>query len=222
MVFRPPPAILQKVMRFQAIKHRDGKFLLWGIPCFISQLYAYVYLCRLIENRFGKKENMNLNYNFGKLQAREGFRMISERFGYAETIRDKKMMLEFNSGQAELVGIGSLDWVKMDFEKNYFILRVKSPIAEEHKRFFGLQREPVDHFIRGEMTAYIEEISGKKIFTLEKICIAMGKPCCEFIAKPVEEWDKNDPLVKSQWVDDLPGMKDLGAKIEPYLILKPG
>jgi predicted hydrocarbon binding protein len=222
MAFRPPPAILQRVMRLKAINHKDGKFLLWGIPCFISQLYAYVYLYKLIESRSGKKESMSLNYSLGKLQGKQGFRMISKRFGYAETMHDKKMMLEFNSGQAELVGIGSLEWLKMDFDANHFILRVKSPIAEEYKRFFGLQKEPVDHFIRGEMTAYIEEISKKKIFTVETVCSAMGKPYCEFVSKPVEDWNKKDPMVKKQWVDDIPDMKKLGAKIEPYLVLRPG
>ena len=218
MVFKPPPAILQRVMKFKAIKHKDGKFLLWDIPCFISELYTFIYLQRLIEDGMGSRKASSIIYSMGFLQAGKGLKMVVDRFGYAKTIQDKKKLMDFNLGQSEMVGIGSLECVRADFEKEVFIFRGRSPIGEEYRKFFGTQRAPVDHFLRGCLGSMVEWVTKKRCLCIETQCVAMGKRYCEFVVKPVPGWDRKDPLYSNQSVEKVKDMKELGAKIEPYII----
>jgi predicted hydrocarbon binding protein len=218
MAFKPPPAILQKVMKFKAIQHNEGKVLLWGIPCFISELYIFIYLQRLLENELGQKKAASMLYSLGQLQAEEGTRMITERFGYAKSIQDKRKLIEFNLGQGEMVGAGRSEIVRLDFDEEVMVIRCDSPIAGEYKRFFGPQKKPVDHFIRGMLDGMGGLVTSKERLCVEAQCIASGKQYCEFIIKPLERWDKNDPVFKAQSVSREKTMKELGASREPYII----
>ncbi|MFH1249201.1 MAG: V4R domain-containing protein [archaeon] len=218
MFFNEPSPLLQRVIRLKAIKHKDGKLTLWNIPGLLSALYVTVYQQRLME-KLHAKEAANILYNLGRFQAIQGFRMTAKHFGYAKSIESKRRLLEFNTGQSEIVGTGKYKWIKMDFEKNLFLVVGKSTLAEEYKRFFGIQKMPVDHFMRGQGAGYIEELTGKKMLCVETKCIAMGHEYCEFVIKQFGEWDKKDRLVKEQIFTQLPDMKNLGAKMEPYLSL---
>lgn len=220
MAFRLPPAILQKVLRFSAIKHEGGKFFLWEIPCFISELYTFVYLQRLLEDKLGQKGAHSILYNMGFLQAIKGIKMITERFGYAKSISDKDKLLEFNSGQGELVGTGRIKLVRKDYKKSIFISRISSPIAEEYKKFFGIQKNSIDCFLRGLAAGAFEGIIGKKMFSVETQCLATGKSYCEFVTKPMKSWSKEDCLFRIQSINEEKNMKELGAKIEPYIMSK--
>ena len=220
MAFKPPPAILQRVLRFKAMKHEsNGGITLWGIPSVLSMLYPLVYLQRLLEKQLGPKEAASILYAQASFQSQQGFRMVSERFGYAKSLPDKKKLLEFNAGQGEMIGRGKFEWKLMDFDKGMFISTGFSTTAVEYKRFFGMQKNPVDHYMRGAINGYVETVLGKKTFTAEKRCIAKGNKFCEFVTKPVEKW-KGDPLFKEQGVSRYPDMKQLGSKIEPYLALR--
>jgi len=218
MVFKPPPAIVQRVMKFKAIQHKDGKFLLWGIPCFISELYTFIYEQRLLEDELGVKKASSILYSMGQLQVEKSAKMITERFGYAKTITEKSKLADFNIGQSEMVGLGQFKFIRKDFGKGFFIVRGKSPIAEEYKRFFGIHKNHVDYLIRGMIGGMGNWLTGEKCLCLETQCIAMGKQYCEFLVKPVEKWDIEDPLYKSQMIEKIKNMKELGARMEPYII----
>ncbi len=220
MAFKPPPAILQRVMKFKAIKHKEGKFLLWDIPCFISELYTFIYLQRLLEKELGVKKTADILYSMGYLQAEKGIKMVTDRFGYAKTISDKKKLMEFNLGQSEMVGMGQFEIIRLDFEDEILIIKGNPPAAHEYKRFFGTQKNPVDYFVRGSLGATGKLSFNKRCLCVETMCTAMGKQYCEFMVKPIDKWDKNDPIYKSQSIDRIRSMKDLGAKIEPYIISK--
>ncbi len=217
MVFKPPPAILQRVMKFKAMQHKDGKFLLWGIPSIISEMYTFVYLQRLLENELGNKKAASILYSMGYLQAENGIRMVSDRFGYAKTIKDKRKLMEFNTGQCEMVGMGSVKCIMTDFKNEIFIIRGESTVAHEYKRFFGIQKNQVDHILRGAIGALVDLLINKKCLCVETKCLATGKQYCEFLVKPLDKWDNKDPLFKSQQIERVKNMKELGAKIEPYL-----
>lgn len=218
MAFKPPPALLTKLLKFKALEHKDGRFMIWKIPAIISQTYSLVYLQRLIEKRTSSKEMITLMHNMGRLQAQQGYRIISERFGYAKTIQDKINLLKFNLGQTEIVGLGRSEVIRADFVKMHFIFKAESVFAKEYIRFFGMQKSAVDHFLRGASVAYIEELTGKKMVCIETSCVAKGDKYCEFVVKPATGWDKKDKIYKEQEVKGYQDLKSLGAKIEPYLI----
>lgn len=219
--FRPPPAILQRVLAFKALQHKEGKVLLWGIPGVLSPVYSNVFLQRLMEKELGIKKTQSIFYILGNFHSRQTFKMISERFGYAQSIPDKKKLMIFQAGQAEMAGLGPWEWIRIDLDNVFFVAKGSSAFAEEYKRFFGVQNNPVDYIMRGHVNAFAETATNKKLFSVETRCIASGQPYCEIVTKPIEKWDKNDPLFKSQLVEDLPSdIKKLGAKIQPYLALK--
>lgn len=220
MPFRPPPAILQRVLRFKALEYKEGKLLLWSIPGILSPVYSNVFFQRLMEKKLGLKKTQSIFYAVGNFHSIQTFQMVSKRFGYAQTIPDKQRLLIFEAGQAEMAGLGPWGWMRIDLENNYFVAKGTSTFAEEYKRFFGVQPNPVDHIMRGHVNAFAQQVTDKKLFSVETRCIASGQPYCEIVTKPIEKWDKNDPLFKSQATEEMPSnIKELGAKIEPYLLL---
>lgn len=193
MVFRPPPPLLEKVLRFKAIQHKEGKFFLWGTPCTILPMASSAFLFKLVEEAYGPEVVKNSIYYTGKFQAIRGVQIINKRFGYAETMQDQKKLLEFNTQQLELLGLGSWQWKRMGFgSDNIFILSGKSPFAEIYKRFFGWRKEVVDYFMAGIIAGGLEGITGKKFDCVEQGCIAKGGTYCELMAKPSTDWTKDE------------------------------
>ena len=48
MGFKAPPSIMQKVMRFKALKYEEGGTLtIWGNPCSLIPLYIQIYFHKL-------------------------------------------------------------------------------------------------------------------------------------------------------------------------------
>jgi predicted hydrocarbon binding protein len=195
--------IIERILRFKAIEWQGGKLSVLNIPGLLIPLYAMVYQHKLLKERYGEKEAAIILYNMGKLQAKGGFQLISKKFGYNKTLKNKFKLLKFNTTQGESIGIGKYKFVKTDFKNNEFIVRGKSTWAEEYKKRFGIQRENIDHLIRGMNSAFFEELTGEKMFTIETQCLCMGRPYCEFITKPLIKWDKENILFKKQFVPDL-------------------
>lgn len=220
MAFKLPSELLQKVLRFKALQHKEGRLKLWGIPAFLSPAYVFVYQQEMLIKKVGYKKAMDIMYLTGKFQARQAFRMISKRFGYAKTIPDKKKLLDFEIGQGIVAGHGPFKCVHADFKDKTFIIKGISVMAEEYKRFYTAKKRFIDHFLRGLIVAFVEEVSEEKMMCIEKKCISRGNQFCEFVIKPVDKWDKEDLIVKEQFVkEDCPEFKELGAKIDPYLEL---
>jgi|GEM_PF-2047822 len=221
MAFKLPSEMLQKVSMHKALRHSDGKLLLWSNPCLIFAHYILVYLQRLIEKDLGIKEAMRLFYFIGKFQCKIGMKIVNKRFGYAKRLIDKKRLLEFNIGQGELMGVGVFKFKRMDFKNNIFIIEGPTNFGEEYKRFFGVQKEAADFLTTGMMAGFIEEIMGVKVLCIESKCVAKGNDTCQYIVKPIEKWDKKDHLLKGKegLFKKIPSMQELGAKIDPYLIL---
>jgi hypothetical protein len=214
MAFKPPPEILQRVMRMKAIKIENGQFSLWGIPGTINTFFSVAYFQRLLEDRIGLPQAHNIFYSMGYLQAENGTEMVMKRFGYADSIPDRKKLMEFNSGQAEMTGLGQIEFVREDFKNNIFILKVSSGFAREYKRVFGMQKYCVDAYLRGSIDGGISPVVGTEMFTVETQCIVQGKPYCEFLMKPLKSWEKSDKFFKAQYVKREKTLKELGAKIE--------
>jgi len=213
MSFKPPPklpGLLEKVIRFKALQHKQGKVLLHGIPVLLTLYFICIYLQKLLEKLYGKIPAASILHHLGYTQAKQGIKLINKRFGYAITITDKRKLLEFHEGQAEIIGLGRFKISKFDFDKNIFILRGTSTLACEYLKFFGLQKYPVDHFLRGGLVAAIESLTNKKMFCYESKCIAKGNPFCEFVIRPIKAWNKKE--LKEQKIKELPDMEKLGAK----------
>lgn len=218
-----PSPIMQKVARFKSLQHKDGKFLIWGNPAFIDPVYIQLYYHKLVESHTGFEHSNRVRYYTAKFQSMIGMKIINERFGYAKTLGDKKKILNFNMGQSEVLGLGKFEVAKQDFNNNVFIIRSKvSPFADEYKRFFGVQKNPVDYWISGCLAGIIESLIKKQVLCLETSCVASGNTFCEFMIKPEDQWDKKSTLFKTHsfLTGKEPSLNDLGAKIPPYIQLR--
>ena len=196
MASKAAPAILQKTLTKQHLNFKDGRVYLWGNPCFIDPVLIQVYYSRLIQKKCGEKEANRIRYYTAKLQALAGNKITNKRFGYAKTISDKKKLFLFNCGQAELLGLGKFEWIRLDFDKELFVCNTISPFAEAYKNFYGIQNQAVDLWLMGSWAGALEYILGKKMFTVESSCIAKGDKYCQFISRPIKRWEKNDSLYR--------------------------
>jgi len=215
-----PPTIMQRVMRFKALKNEEGTLTLFGKPCLIMPIDTILYTMKLMENELGVDKTKWIWYHVGKFQAIAGFKMINERFGYAKTLSEKKKLLDFNTGQTQILGLGAYTYRRMDFENNYFIGEGKSPFADEYKKIFGIQKEPVDYFLNGACAGAVETTIEKEVVSIETKCAAQGKNVCQFVMRPANKWEKSDPWVKKNLIlfQEAPTMRELGAKLKQFVV----
>lgn len=188
---------VEQTKLLDALKHENGMVLLWGFPCLISPVIGVLVHNRIAEQLNGPESLRKMNYFAEKFQANMGVRITGEKFGFAKTYQNKKDLLMFSSSQSELLGYGKQEWVKTDFDNGFFILKMDSSYAKVYKETMGLSKSPVCHWNAGAWSGVLDYILGKPTACIENSCIAQGKPSCEFIIKPVDKWDKKDPLVKA-------------------------
>ena len=179
MALSLPPPIIQKVARLRALQYKGSDLVLWDTPCILTPIQMEVYKNFILLKEFGSKCRP-LQYLIAKLQAKTGVKIVNEKFGYADTLLDKKRLLDFNVGQFELLGHGKVDIIKLDFESLEFIFKTSSTYAQEYKSLVGLQKFPVDFTMAGLAAGCLEGVCGKQMFCLETRCIA----------KPIDKWNK--------------------------------
>lgn len=44
--------------------------------------------------------------------------------------------------------------------------------------------KPTSHMFRGLLAGFLSKLRGRDVKVVETTCIAMGDPCCEFLAQP--------------------------------------
>ncbi|MBW2993521.1 4-vinyl reductase [Candidatus Woesearchaeota archaeon] len=221
MLIKTPSRILERIMRFKALQWKEGKVLLWGIPGLIMATYVFIYLQHSIEKNYNRKQMMNIMYNLGEFQSKQAFKIMNKRFGYAKTLADKIKLIKLHLEWCPFVGLGISKIIKLDLKNKIFLIHGKSAIAEEYKKFFGIQKDNmIDHYIRGLLNSFIEELLKEKMFTVETRCIASGNAYCEFIIKPMKKWNKNDKLVKSQMISEFKNVEEMEEKMHLFFASK--
>ncbi|MCA9478630.1 MAG: 4-vinyl reductase [Nanoarchaeota archaeon] len=181
-------------------------------------MFSLVYLQRVLEQEFGRKEAMKVLYWQGKFQSIQGISINDKKHGYVKKIPEKIQRMKFIAKQSELTGVGIFELKKIDFEKEHFVITSNSSFAHEYRTFIGKQDKPIDFFMRGQIVASIEYYLGKECLCIQTKCIGMGDQYSEYTVRPVDAWNKEDPLVSDQWVDSFPELKDLAEnKKDPYL-----
>lgn len=68
--------------------------------------------------------------------------------------------------------------------------------AENYLTEWGPAREPVCWHLLGYATGYSTAFAGRKILIEETHCVARGDKTCRIVAKPEEEWEDSDRLMK--------------------------
>ncbi len=71
------------------------------------------------------------------------------------------------------------------YSKERIIIKGISVFAKQLKKYYGVQKQPVDDFIRGILDAWAEE-NRLKIRFKEVECVAMGSEKCVFIGEIIK------------------------------------
>ncbi len=191
MALNLPPAIVQKVARLRALQYKGDNLVLWDTPCILTPIQMEVYKHLICRQELGEKYNA-LVYKTAELQGKTGVRIVNKKFGYAESMSDKKRLLDFNLGQLDLLGYGKVEAVKADFVNLDFVIKANSVYAKEYKAMAGTIKEPVDIVMAATLAGGIGEICSKDLYCVETRCIVKGDSFCEFLVKPLEKLDKKE------------------------------
>jgi predicted hydrocarbon binding protein len=192
-------AFLKRLIANNEVKFdNDGRFTIMKTPAFIFSMNLLTIMQDALLKEKGK-EGARIFFDMLRVQSFMGARIMRNRFGF-----DKKTGLQQQLGHAQLIGIGSLEFVKMDIENDEYIVRSISCFAEEYKKVFGMQKQPVDILLQGGLNGMLQGHTGNdNMLCIETSCIAAGKKYCEFIIKDKSKFDLKDPNVASQIYPEL-------------------
>lgn len=183
----------------------SGELLIYGVPCMTYPVITLILKQRMMEMKMGKA-CWDLLYQLGSIQASSGGEMMYTRYGYKRNQKNA----ELANQQGELVGIGRQRYVRFDLQNKHFVVKIaNTPFARHYRKLYGIQKEPVDHFIRGLMTGANEAVSQTPLVGIETQCIVMGRPYCVFEIKERHKWDLSNDFVKKQFPEEV---------VEPQLI----
>lgn len=200
----PSHSLMQRIMATRALKLKDGRLRIWGIPAAIYSFFTISYLTRLLEKGYSGPD---VFYWAGYHQSKAATHTMVKRFGY------KKKIIEAVAAHSTMLGLGTIDPVVVDLKKRLFVFRRRSELALEYLKEYGRKGKPLCHFYRGQCAGTLDGLfNDGKFLVIEKKCIAKGDKICEIIAKPIDKWDLTDPSVREQIPKKLPAPEDLGYK----------
>ncbi|MFH1391660.1 MAG: V4R domain-containing protein [Candidatus Diapherotrites archaeon] len=103
--------------------------------------------------------------------------------------------LEFMETYFTASGWGKLQRTNLDFEKNRALISVEnSPVAINSTK----AKLHADSFIRGFLAGIFSIYFKKDVECVEVKCKALGETHCDFIVKPIEEFNFEKKLVREQ------------------------
>ena len=92
-------------------------------------------------------------------------------------------------------GWGEISRTDLDFEKAHALVTISnSPVAALAK---GM-KAPADVFIRGFLAGLFAVYFKRSVECIEAKCAALGDTNCEFIVKPIEEFNFANPMTRGQ------------------------
>lgn len=190
------PPFLLKFLGSKSFKFNDGCIYLIDVMGMFLPMQLLVVFLKTLESKFDENKAKGLLYGLGEIQAYMGTSQMIKRFGF----KSNKDTLLYSMQQSSMVGSGKSEAIKLDFNNNHFLLKLNpSPFAKECKSLYGIQKQPVDAFMRGCSSGMIKAITRRKdIFAVETQCVAMGKPYCVFDVRPEQDFDKSNPLIATQ------------------------
>jgi len=80
-------------------------------------------------------------------------------------------------------GWGRVVLVKCNFKKPEIVLRLYDSLE---CRIFGKREKPASHFLRGHISGLLTGLLNKEVRVIEKKCIAVGDPYCEFYLEKID------------------------------------
>jgi len=103
--------------------------------------------------------------------------------------------LAFMESYISASGWGQIDRTDLDFENARALVSVTdSPVAAACKNV----KAPVDAFMRGFLAGLFTVYFGRNVECIESKCAALGESHCDFVIKPIEEFNFENLLTRAQ------------------------
>ncbi|MDY6965579.1 MAG: V4R domain-containing protein [Halobacteriota archaeon] len=170
----------------RGVKLKDGKLFYRGMRGAIIDVRTFTVVYKELANLIGPVAG-TLIYQAEKKHIMDSMKIFFTGFGFRdvgrEPLDDKSISLLLDIGLKELsqIGMGLMEIVELDFEKNFYRIHVKnSVIADSYQEE---QEDPVCHFIAGMIAGGAEVILGHRMECKEVKCKARGDKYCEFIVQ---------------------------------------
>ena len=188
-------SLVKEMLDSGVINYYNGEFLVWDVPSAIYPVNNIV-LINAMKEKYPKISMAELNYQMGRMQSYRGNKVLVQRFGFE--INEKLMKDCF--GKSELLGMGTFEFIDFDAEKRTFtVMNLHNPYPHLYQKLFGMQKDTVCHYLRGlcagSFQAFFED---EEMFCVEMCCTSKGDKACVFRIKPMNKWDKKNPVVKKQ------------------------
>ncbi len=169
------------------VKFKGHNFYLLNIPFLIIPNEILVKISASNDDSFNKKL-----YSLVKKSIEESF---IDQLQVKPKLQGKNL-IAFVHEFFSFSGWGKINVVQIDEkEKRGIVIVSNSPIA---KALQGKSTHPVDHILRGILAGLFSDALEEELDCLELKCTATGTAECEFVIKPVHEFDFSKELVQKQ------------------------
>jgi len=170
---------LLQLLKIGKAKFENGQFIIFNATNIIFPTRSFLYLMRLLSERYGVEESNKILKEVGRFQIKQALVRYKDLFGIEKMSKEK--FSEFGGKIYELLGLGQLE------SKDKIILCKNNPIAIEYKLMFGKATRPIDYYSCGILEEAYTSLLGKPVEVKETKCIACGDPYCQFEVFPAEE-----------------------------------
>lgn len=189
----------------QHLQFNQGTLKIIGVYTRVWPIFSLVFLEKLFEENFGKKNVDDLLYLIGETQSYNASLWTVQKVGIPREGNELKIFKE-TAGHTELVGVGVTDIIRFDFKNKLIVVTIKNNIfCKQFKEFFGIQKEAVDHYVRGLMGGLGKFVFNEEVIVAQNECPSMGKsksiykifPCkgaVEKYGKEIERFIPNPSL----------------------------
>lgn len=179
-------SFLDKYIFTNSLSYKHNNFYLLNLPLLIMPVSALA----AIAERNDRQLNIDIYYSVKDSVMALVKKEILSEFG-AEGEKGVEFMNTFFSA----CGWGKIDVIDFDKANTRAIISVSnSPVASACRT----SPVPADTFLRAFFAGVFSVYFKKNIECVEVKCLCLGAQSCEFVAKPLEEFNFESPLTRNQ------------------------
>lgn len=168
------------------LQYRQNNFYFVNLPFVMLPVDALAAVAELEDKRL----NMSMYYSVKGAIMEDVKKKFQIDFGV-----EGEKGLEFMESYFMASGWGQLERTDLDFGASRCLISViNSPIAKACR---GAKR-PVDTILRGFIAGIFSIYFRRDVECIEVKCSALGEDHCDFVVKPLEEFNFENPLTRDQ------------------------
>jgi len=159
----------------ELFQHKEGTLKVIGVYGRIIPVLSLVLMEKVLEENFGKKKVDDLLYLVGEAQSYNATLWTIQKVGIPVKGNELRIFNE-TSSHSELTGYGIHKPIKFDMKNKFIMISFRNSIfSQQYLKLFGVQKEPVDHYLRGLLGGIAKFFFNEEVVVSCDECISMGK-----------------------------------------------